>query len=92
MHSSSPSNSADIIPKDVSHSQATVKLSQHSTLYTEEFLALCTTVNKTIPCHLSVTAHSVDLHRVSWHKTVASLICIEMVPGSNMGQITDYFD
>jgi len=32
MYVSAPSNGADIIPKDVSNSQVTVKLSQHGTL------------------------------------------------------------
>ena len=81
-----------LFQKDVSNSQAAVKLSQHRTLYTKEYLALCTTVNETIPCHLSVTGYSVYLHRASWHKTVTSLICIQKVPGSNLGQIIDYFD
>jgi hypothetical protein len=88
MYVSAPSNGADIIPKNVSNSQATVKLSQPRTLYTKGFLALCTTVNETIPCHLSVTGYSVDLHRASWHKTATSLIFIQKVPGSNLGQIT----
>ena len=92
MYVLAPSNGADIIPKNVSNSKATVKLSQHTTLYTKEFLALCTTVNETIPCHLSVTGYFVDLHRASWQKTVTSLIFIQKVPGSNLGKITDYFD
>ena len=92
MHSLFPSNGADIIPKDVSHSQATVKLSQQRALYNEEFLDLCTSVNETTNCLLSITVYSVDLHRASWQKTVTSLICIQKVPGSNLGQITDYFD
>jgi hypothetical protein len=61
MNVSAPSNGVDIIPKDVSNSQVTVKFSQNRTLYTKEFLALCTTVNETIPCHLTVTGYPVDL-------------------------------
>ena len=40
MYVSAPSKGADIIPKNMSNSQATVKLSQHRTLYAKEFLAL----------------------------------------------------
>ena len=63
-----------------------------TTWNTTEFLALCTTVNETIPCHLSVTGYSVDLHPASWHKTVTSLIFIQKMPGSSLGQITEHFD
>ena len=80
MYVSAPSNGADIIPKDVSNSQATVKFPQQRTLYTKEFVALCATINETIPCHLSITGYSLDLHPASWQKTLTSLIYTMQLP------------